>query len=1421
MFWNTWKHGAEVASADSTILLWNAVGYNATAAVEVLDKGCRTSDAIILTVPYADGTEQYTIMDEAIKRCIKTGKPVFTTNTDTYHNDEVYAYIGSSNYDIGVKCAKALLFSNDDDIISGRTPAPKIPPLVKDSTVHLQVYWDESDMLNEGIKRRLDGLNTTLSKFKVPLEIFLPIGNEDCPCLNKYPENVTLNEGEEFRLTIEDTVYNYAPRYGMDVCTTHDKDISPSCDGSDPPVWCNNAWCYVDPDNCHERIERSSVGEYGWTDFPEVEPYPYSYGTCGSNNRYEEYYLGRRGNTNHLSISDLNKTKNTLTIVLSSSWASKFTPSAFICGEETVDLPGVPQYGQSPFMQGLTAVSAARGAAIGLAKNIPWEATKGNSASVASAEAVNIDLSPVITAHLSRHGQAIVQTLSHYGVTRGTTWDVWHDAEFEADWIMQHPPREYVGGPSAQLPVPEICTEDMGDRKCEQNFQLWECSDEIPCEAKKLCRVTDDKVIYRDINDGTCENGEETYFEPGMCKEVSATKIFPGDTPKKLCVGHSHKFYEDIYNHIIEAEHFVEITSLDSFDNYMNGQLYKASVRNALTYLANTGREITVKCHFGSPSYPQPSPGLWDWNSLIFLNEEPKEILEDITSLFPSRSKVTVWVGTYRLKLSWNHGKIIVVDGNKLITGGSNYYTDHYLREDPVHDVSMRVKGGVAITAHRYSKRLWQTACELYGVLISHVEVAWRKPNGRIRERRFVDQCPPTYADAVDDGILDQYDPNEIRPKTGASVIVAARLGGLGESVDGGSHTSDLAMLSMMETATESIKLSQQDMLPILAADFASVAAFGGFAFAGGVSPKAFDDTWRIIGGVAKAITRKVDVYMMLSAPCAFAAENPKQDQMPGILFECPYDGGQGPGNDYWSDVYKTNSIQGDYWSAIYEDPDNDDNNIPTAADYADFVGGDSPLTEENVRNAFSSLSNNGWPKPRDIDSHDDHIKDGEAYRMLRDSTNANIRGRRELRDSHRRLVYGYGWHLGNVADWIFAYYMINENSRPENDDGRPMSAEEIVDLICDHAHIGHIRLKADEPTYMRGNNPGGEVGNHAKILMVDDSIVYMGSDNAYGSGLAEFGLITDDVLRAGEFNDQYWKPLWEQTLGTSENGLVSGSSSISGRCPWRDALPTRPAPWNNVHNAMCTTFTNGETCRESGCKWINFHVPIPTCSFEPNNIGNLLGNNFCSSQSEYCIGEDDSQENGSYCLFDEVCQSERCSQDYICEDKVAIGGECNNHGDCINGVCNTMNKCEGEQLENGESCISEEYSFPGVTACKSGRCSNSVCEDKLENGESCYWDYNCESDKCTSIPLGGAFLFGSNPTCGWKEEGESCNYHSDCLQDHCNHFYECGKMDNNRSCLWDSDYESEHCVWNRFNIAKCKSKRRDGQFCSFDNNCR
>jgi hypothetical protein len=60
-----------------------------------------------------------------------------------------------------------------------------------------------------------------------------------------------------------------------------------------------------------------------------------------------------------------------------------------------------------------------------------------------------------------------------------------------------------------------------------------------------------------------------------------------------------------MYTHIIEAEHFVDITILDSFNAIGTteenaGRHFSAMIRNALAYLATAGKEITMKCHFGS-----------------------------------------------------------------------------------------------------------------------------------------------------------------------------------------------------------------------------------------------------------------------------------------------------------------------------------------------------------------------------------------------------------------------------------------------------------------------------------------------------------------------------------------------------------------------------------------------------------------------------------------------------------------------------------------------------------------------------------------------------------------------------------------------------------------------------------------------------
>ena len=59
------------------------------------------------------------------------------------------------------------------------------------------------------------------------------------------------------------------------------------------------------------------------------------------------------------------------------------------------------------------------------------------------------------------------------------------------------------------------------------------------------------------------------------------------------------------------------------------------------------------------------------------------------------------------------------------------------------------------------------------------------------------------------------------------------------------------------------------------------------------------------MGGIAKAISRGVPVDMMVSAPCAFAAEDPN-DQT-GSTYVCPTNGTTGEGFDYWSMVLETN----------------------------------------------------------------------------------------------------------------------------------------------------------------------------------------------------------------------------------------------------------------------------------------------------------------------------------------------------------------------------------------------------------------------------------------------------------------------------------------------------------------------------------
>jgi phosphatidylserine/phosphatidylglycerophosphate/cardiolipin synthase-like enzyme len=59
--------------------------------------------------------------------------------------------------------------------------------------------------------------------------------------------------------------------------------------------------------------------------------------------------------------------------------------------------------------------------------------------------------------------------------------------------------------------------------------------------------------------------------------------------------------------------------------------------------------------------------------------------------------------------ITWNHGKVLAVNGTTLMTGGINYisvYSDNQNLD--ICDHSVKVKGDAAVSAHRFLDYFWK-----------------------------------------------------------------------------------------------------------------------------------------------------------------------------------------------------------------------------------------------------------------------------------------------------------------------------------------------------------------------------------------------------------------------------------------------------------------------------------------------------------------------------------------------------------------------------------------------------------------------------------------------------------------------------------------------------------------------------------------
>jgi len=256
-------------------------------------------------------------------------------------------------------------------------------------------------------------------------------------------------------------------------------------------------------------------------------------------------------------------------------------------------------------------------------------------------------------------------------------------------------------------------------------------------------------------------------------------------------------------------------------------------------------RRVTIRMMFGN---------------IVGMPVNCTKLIKKLTKDLPegTGSKIQLWVGSWRKDVSWNHAKIIAVDGKHLWTGGHNFWDDHYLKNDPVNDLSLEMEGGVAKDAHRFANQQW-------GYIAKKQATAW----GRFVDRKLSDAMDvprrarvtvSNYPEGTTAEFPPYYKTNRrtagLRRLPSAQqqyvpVITMGRYGTLLRK----DRPSDDAFVAMLDSAQTIIRMALQDLGPVALPGTKQAVPGMGW-------PKTYLDA------LARVIwTRGVDVEIVLSNP--------------------------------------------------------------------------------------------------------------------------------------------------------------------------------------------------------------------------------------------------------------------------------------------------------------------------------------------------------------------------------------------------------------------------------------------------------------------------------------------------------------------------------------------------------------------------
>jgi len=248
-----------------------------------------------------------------------------------------------------------------------------------------------------------------------------------------------------------------------------------------------------------------------------------------------------------------------------------------------------------------------------------------------------------------------------------------------------------------------------------------------------------------------------------------------------------------------KATKFVDVTSLGPPDGEFMVQFKKALGVIAATAEKQGGEPIPIRMLFGN---------------IIGMPVDCDTVIKDLTADLPEDANIELWVGAWRTGVSWNHSKIIAVDGKYLHNGGHNLWDAHYLKNNPVHDVSMQCEGRVAHDGHLYANKMWKfikhTQKSFIGRIINHFPDTMPTV---FQSRVTVSEYPEEYAE--------EFPPQYVKKQHGyhwkapldgeVPMITMGRFGALSYI----NRPSDDAFIAMFDTAKTSIRASLQDIGPI------------------------------------------------------------------------------------------------------------------------------------------------------------------------------------------------------------------------------------------------------------------------------------------------------------------------------------------------------------------------------------------------------------------------------------------------------------------------------------------------------------------------------------------------------------------------------------------------------------------------------